>query len=60
MHVSLRLSQGELANFVGTTRETVNKQIRAWSDEGILHMESGSITIRQRDELERLAGLVVS
>lgn len=60
VHVSLRLSQGELANFVGTTRETVNKQIRAWSDADIVHMEAGSITIRRRDELERLAGLVVS
>jgi CRP-like cAMP-binding protein len=60
VRVALRLSQGELANFVGTSRETVNKQIRAWSEDGILDMESGSITIHKRDELERLAGLVVS
>jgi CRP-like cAMP-binding protein len=58
--VSLRLSQSDLANFIGTSRETVNKQIRAWSEEGIVDMESGSITIHKRDELERLAGLVVA
>lgn len=58
VRVELRLSQGELASFVGTTRETLNKQIRAWGEAGIVHMESGSITIHRREELERLAGLL--
>jgi CRP-like cAMP-binding protein len=56
--VALKLSQGELANYVGTTRETVNKQIRAWTDDGIVRMDAGSITIRDRAALERLAGFV--
>lgn len=60
VHVTLRLSQGELAQYVGTTRETVNKQIRAWSEQGVLHMEAGSITLHRTDELSRLAGLVLS
>jgi CRP-like cAMP-binding protein len=58
VRVSLRLSQSELASFVGTTRETLNKQIRAWGEAGIVHMEAGSITIHRRDELARLAGLL--
>lgn len=58
--VSVRLSQGELASYVGTTRETVNKQIRAWTEAGVLSMEAGSITIHRVAELERLAGLDVS
>lgn len=58
--VALRLSQSDLASYVGTTRETVNKQMRAWTEAGVLQMESGSITIHRRDELERLAGLAVS
>jgi len=58
VRVSLRLSQAELASFVGTTRETLNKQMRAWGEAGIAHMEAGSITIHRRDELERLAGLI--
>jgi CRP-like cAMP-binding protein len=57
--VALRLSQGELASYVGTTRETVNKQLRAWTDAGVLRMEAGAITILQPAELERLAGLHV-
>jgi CRP/FNR family cyclic AMP-dependent transcriptional regulator len=54
----LKLSQGELASFVGTTRETLNKQIRAWGEAGIVDMEAGSIVIHRREELERLAGLL--
>ena len=54
------LSQGELAQYVGTTRETVNKQIRAWSEQGVVSMAAGAITIHARDELERLAGLAVA
>lgn len=58
--VSVRLSQGELASYVGTTRETVNKQMRAWTESGVLVMEAGAITIHRREELERLAGLAVA
>jgi CRP-like cAMP-binding protein len=60
VHVTLRLSQGELAQYVGTTRETVNKQIRAWSEQGVVSMAAGAITIHARDALERLAGLAVA
>jgi CRP-like cAMP-binding protein len=58
--IDLRLSQGELADLVGTTRESVNKQIRAWTGDGILRMERGEVTILDPDRLERFAGLVAS
>ena len=58
--LQLRLSQGELADLVGTSRESVNKQIRAWTEEGVLRMERGSITILRRTTLEQLAGLVAT
>jgi CRP/FNR family transcriptional regulator, cyclic AMP receptor protein len=58
--LQLRLSQGELADLVGTSRESVNKQIRAWTEEGVVRMERGSITILRRSTLEQLAGLVAS
>lgn len=56
--IDLRLSQSELAEHVGTTRESVNKQIRAWTEEGLVRMERGEITLLRPDRLERLAGLV--
>ena len=55
IEIELRLSQTELANLVGTTRESVNKQIRAWADEGVVDMRSGRILIRQVGTLEDLA-----
>ncbi|HSJ95913.1 MAG TPA: Crp/Fnr family transcriptional regulator [Myxococcota bacterium] len=58
--IDLRLSQGELADLVGTTRESVNKQIRAWTEDGVLRMERGEVTILDAERLERLAGLVAS
>ena len=58
--LQLRLSQGELADLVGTSRESVNKQIRAWTEEGVLRMERGAITILHRNTLERLAGMVAT
>jgi CRP-like cAMP-binding protein len=60
VHVTLRFSQGELAQYVGTTRETVNKQVRVWTEQGVVSMEAGAITIHRRGELQRLAGLVAS
>lgn len=58
--IGLRLSQGELADLVGTTRESVNKQIRAWTEDGVLRMERGEVTILDADRLERFAGLVAT
>jgi len=60
VHVTLRLSQGELAHYAGTTRETGNKQIRAGNEQGVVSMAAGAITIQARNELERLAGLSFS
>jgi len=58
VQLGLRLSQGELADLVGTSRESVNKQIRAWTEEGVVRMERGTITLLQPAALEQLAGLV--
>lgn len=58
IRIDLRLSQGELADLVGTTRESVNKQMRAWTGDGVVRMERGEVTILDPDRLERFAGLV--
>lgn len=55
--IDLRLSQSELADLVGTTRESVNKQIRAWSEQGIVRMDRGEVTIVDPERLERFAHL---
>ncbi len=51
-----RLSQRELGNMVGATRESVNKCLQEWQREGVISMRRGVITIADRAALEALAG----
>lgn len=53
--IDLPLSQGDLGDMVGATRESINKQIREWSGRGVLQHEQGYVTIRDLDALEDLA-----
>ncbi len=54
--IDLRLSQGELGEMVGTTRESINKQLRGWTEGGVLSMERGFVTIYDRARLQQIAG----
>jgi hypothetical protein len=44
---------------VGTSRESINKQLRAWSQAGLVTSSRGYITVRDPDELEMLAQFVL-
>ncbi|WP_410497812.1 Crp/Fnr family transcriptional regulator [Chitinibacter sp. S2-10] len=51
IRIDLKLTQQELANFVGATRESVNKQLSAWEAQGWLSMRGGYILISGMDYL---------
>jgi CRP/FNR family transcriptional regulator, cyclic AMP receptor protein len=51
----IQLSQRELGNLVGAARESVNKCLRGWQDEGIIAIKGSVITIKNRAALEDLA-----
>lgn len=53
----ISLSQGELANMIGGTRENVNRCLREWQRRGIIDLQSGWIVIRGREALQRVADL---
>jgi len=55
--IRLRLPQSELGELVGTSRESVNKLLRAWVQQGIVGVDRGFITLRRRRSLEALAEL---
>ncbi len=59
IRIHLKLSQEEWGDLVGATRESINKQLRAWSDEGLIRVDKGYVIIERPDELERLAGCMV-
>jgi CRP-like cAMP-binding protein len=49
------LSQRELGNMVGATRESVNKCLQEWQRFGVIRMRRGVISIADRAALEALA-----
>jgi CRP/FNR family cyclic AMP-dependent transcriptional regulator len=49
------LSQQDLADAVGLTRESVNKLLRSWQAEGIVELERKSVAVRNVERLRRLA-----
>ena len=51
----IRLTQRELGNIVGMTRESVNKCLREWQRKGIIRVDDNAIVIVKRDELEEVA-----
>jgi CRP/FNR family cyclic AMP-dependent transcriptional regulator len=51
----IRLSQRELGNIVGATRESVNKCLRHWQRVGVIGMKGSTITIVNLSALQDLA-----
>jgi CRP-like cAMP-binding protein len=55
VYIDMRLSQSELGTMVGTSRESVNKQMRAWEESGLVRSSRGSVTLLKPGKLEDVA-----
>lgn len=53
----LRISQANLAEFVGATREAVSKTLSEWKREGVVDLGRGTLEVTDRETLERIADL---
>ena len=53
--LDIKLSQQQIANLIGISRESTNKYIVEWSRAGYLVVNTGFITISDREALESLA-----
>ena len=51
--ISLKLSQRELGNLIGRSRESVNKQLREWQEANLIRFHAGRMVIRDPAALER-------
>ena len=60
VRIGVRLPQAELGELVGATRESINKQMRAWSEQGLVEVDRGFITIVDEDALESVARYMIS
>lgn len=57
--IDLRISQADLGNLIASTRESVNRQLSAWTQEGVIAVDQGKITLLDQDALEAMAQSVV-
>lgn len=54
IRIDLKLSQRDLSNLVAASRESVNKQLGAWREEGVLSLDEGYIVLRREAGLQTL------
>jgi CRP-like cAMP-binding protein len=52
--VELHVSQRELGNMAGGSRESVNKHLQIWHRQGLIDLSKGSILIREIEAIKRL------
>lgn len=52
--VDMPLSQQQLGDMVGMTRESINKQLRLWRDQGLIMWKRGYYTITNMDGLSKI------
>jgi CRP-like cAMP-binding protein len=53
--ITIKLTQGELAQWTAMSRESLNKLLNRWIDDGVVSQEKGVLTICKPDLLEELA-----
>ena len=54
VRIAVTLSQKNLGALLGASRESVNKQLRAWQSEGLIRMGRGHIILNQPQDLALL------
>ena len=52
--IQVRLTQGELASLVGISRESVNKHLRAWQEQGLVSLGRGRLQVLRPEKLRAL------
>jgi CRP-like cAMP-binding protein len=53
--LNVKLSQYELGTMVNASRESVNKQLRDWEEQGIVDVSKGKITLLNPERLQKKA-----
>jgi CRP-like cAMP-binding protein len=55
--LKIDISQSELGNFVGISRENINRQLSAWSEAGLIELDQGKIRILDCAALWEIAAM---
>ena len=52
--ITLRLTNQEMANMIGTTRETVNRTLNRFWDEHFIDMRTANVVVLEPEKLRKL------
>jgi CRP-like cAMP-binding protein len=52
----VRITQRELGNIIGLSRESTNQHLRAWEERKWVHLERGGISLKNAEALIKLIG----
>lgn len=55
IYIALKLSQQELGDLVGATRESVNKHLKDWTRQGFVELQGGRMVISDIESVRRIA-----
>jgi len=58
VRIGVRITQKDLASLIGATRESINKQLKALREQGLVRISGGTIEILNRERLARKARMV--
>jgi len=53
--LDIKLSQQQLGSLIGVSRESINKQLRAWESRNWVRLEHGAIVVLDPESLQALA-----
>ncbi|WKB36603.1 Crp/Fnr family transcriptional regulator [Terrilactibacillus sp. S3-3] len=54
IHYSIELTNSDLAQLIGATRETVNRMLQAWKKEGAINYRHGTIVIKDLNYIKSI------
>ncbi len=54
LRIDLKLSQRDISTLVASSRESVNKQLRVWRDDGLVDLQAGYLVLRRPNQLRSL------
>lgn len=54
----LVMSQSDLAEFVGASREAVSKTLSIWKADGVIDLNRGGLILRDRNSLTKIANII--
>lgn len=55
VQITIKLTQGELAQWTAMSRESLNKVLNRWIDDGLVRQDQGLLTLRKPDAFDEIA-----